>query len=147
MRGLDIMKRVLVIDGQGGKIGRGIIERLCGHDGIELTAVGTNSMATANMMKGMNGINAATGENSIVVASARADIIAGPIGIIIANAMLGEITERAACAVSSSQAVRVLIPMNRTKCDNIIAGVPDLSMTELLDSAAGAIIRLVNDHA
>jgi hypothetical protein len=63
-----------------------------------------------------------------------------------ANAMLGEITERAACAVSSSSAVRVLIPMNRTKCDNIIAGVPELTIGELLDSAAKEILNLLLNH-
>ncbi len=137
------MKKVLVIDGQGGGIGRGMIDRLIGKEGVELTVVGTNSIATANMIKGYGSIAAATGENSIVVASQRADVIVGPIGIIIANAMLGEITERAACAVSSSSAVRVLIPMNRTKCDNIIAGVPELTIGELLDSAAAEILNLL----
>ncbi len=134
------MKKVLVIDGQGGKIGRGLVSQLLkSPDLVEVTAVGTNSMATANMMKG-GASRAATGENAIVVMSSRADIITGPIGIIIADALLGEITPRAACAVSSSSAVRVLIPMN--KCENIIVGVQDMSLSAMIDAAVEKILLL-----
>ena len=143
------MKKLLIIDGQGGRIGKSLIEQLAerfSEEQLEITAVGTNAVATANMMKaGGSRVRGATGENSIVVASRKADIIAGPLGIIIADAMLGEITERAACAVSSSGAVRVLIPMNRTQCDNIVAGVPDLPLTALIAAAVSEIARVMGE--
>ena len=91
----------------------------------EITVVGTNAMAAANMMKGAPGVRGATGENAVAVCARRADIIAGPIGIVLADAMLGEITPAMACALSSADAVRVLIPMNRTQCENIIVGVKE----------------------
>lgn len=141
------MKRLLVIDGQGGRIGRSLIEQLAARfseEELEITAVGTNASATAGMMKaGGSRIRGATGENAVVVCSRRADIIAGPLGIVMADALLGEITERAACAVSSASAVRVLIPMNRTQCDNIIAGVPDVPLGTLIGAAAEEIGKLV----
>ena len=120
------MKKVLIVDGQGGKIGRGLVTQLVKYpELLEVTAVGTNSMATANMIKG---------------GASRADIIAGPLGIIIADALLGEITPAAACAVSSSQAVRVLIPMN--KCENIVVGVQDMPLSAMIDAAVEEILRL-----
>ncbi len=134
------MKKVLVVDGQGGKIGRGLVAQLVKYpDLLEVTAVGTNSLATSNMIKG-GAARAATGENSIVVMSARADIIAGPLGIIIADALLGEITPAAACAVSSSAAVRVLIPVN--KCENIVVGVQDMPLSAMIDAAVAEILRI-----
>ncbi len=141
-------KNVLVADGQGGRIGRALIERLAAQldpddPAFVLTAVGSNAMATANMLKGAPGIRGATGENAFVVLSRRADVIAGPLGIIIADAMLGEITPVMAQAVSSSDAVRVLVPMNRTACENYVAGVRDESLSALLDEAADAVLRFV----
>ena len=141
------MKNVLIVDGQGGRIGRALAERLAArldpdNPAFTLTAVGSNAMATANMLKGAAGMKGATGENAVRVCARRADIIAGPIGIIIADAMLGEITPAMATALSSADAVRVLIPMNRTQCDNYVAGVGDKSLTALLDEAADTVVRL-----
>ena len=141
------MKNVLIVDGQGGRIGRALAERLAARLDLDnpaftLTAVGSNAMATANMLKGASGMKGATGENAVQVCARRADIIAGPIGIIIADAMLGEITPAMATALSSADAVRVLIPMNRTQCDNYVAGVGDKSLTALLDEAADTVVRL-----
>lgn len=139
------MKKILIVDGQGGKIGRGLVAQLVKYpDLLEVTAVGTNSMATANMIKG-GATRAATGENSIVVMAARADIIAGPLGIIIADALLGEITPKAACAISSSNAVRVLIPMN--KCENIVVGVQELPLSAMIDAAVAEIVRLAKEES
>lgn len=144
------MKKLLVIDGQGGRIGRTVIEKL-GERGIkaEIIAVGTNSAASANMLSAAKSKNlpvkAATGENPIVVLSKKADIICGPIGIIIADSMLGEITPAAACAVSSANAVRVLIPMNMTGCDNIVAGVGKIPLSEIIDSAVDELVRLTGE--
>lgn len=135
------MKHILIIDGQGGKIGRALIEKLLEASGdFEITAVGTNSIATSNMLKG-GAVRAATGENSIIVASKKADVIAGPIGIIMADAMLGEITEKAAAAVATANAKRVLIPMNRTPCDTTIVGIKDSPVTVLINQAVEEILK------
>ena len=94
------MKKLLIIDGQGGRIGRALLEQMMPYsDRIDLYAVGTNAVASANMLKAGN-VKAAAGENSVLVLSRKADIIAGPIGIIIADAMLGEITPAMAMAVA-----------------------------------------------
>ena len=94
-----------------------------------LMAVGTNSAATVAMAKA-GAHQAATGENPLIVACRKADIIIGPIGIVIADSLFGEITPAMAVAVAQADAVRILMPVNR--CDNIVAGVPDLSLTALI---------------
>ena len=146
------MKNVLIVDGQGGRIGRAIAERLAElldpeRPAFTLTAAGSNAMATANMLKGAAGMKGATGENAVIVCARRADVIVGPIGIIIADAMLGEITPAMATALSSADAVRVLIPMNRTQCENYVVGVRDNSLTALLDEAAETVVRLTEGGA
>lgn len=123
--------RILVIDGQGGRIGQRLCAELSALEGVTVTAVGTNSAATQAMLK--SGVFDATGENAIAVNSSRADIIVGPVGIIAANSMLGEITPRAAEAVASSDAIRILIPSG--KCDTRIAGCRDVSTGVLIESA------------
>ena len=135
------MTRVLIIDGQGGRIGRQLAELLMPYDGekIELTVVGTNAAATANMMKS-GVVRAATGENPILVNARRADVIAGPVGIVIADSLLGEITPAAALAVGQSHAVKVLLPVNR--CDNMVVGIRDVPLSALISEAAEEILRL-----
>lgn len=136
------MKKVLIIDGQGGRIGKMLADRLIENENIELTVVGTNSIATSAMMK--SGVSrAATGENPVVVLSRDADVIAGPVGIVLADSMLGEITEKMACAVASSGAERVLIPI--AKCKTTVAGVKSLSLTELIDDAAAKISQIADN--
>ena len=121
---------VLVIDGQGGQLGGQIIKLLQGSfNDLEIIAVGTNATATATMLKA-GAKQAATGENSVIVACRKADIIIGPVGIVIADAMLGEVTPQMAVAVGQADAVRILLPVN--KCDNIIAGLSELSVTDVL---------------
>ena len=130
---------VLVIDGQGGRIGRAIVEQLrtAGFAGTVI-AIGTNTTATAAMMKA--GADAgATGENPVVVNAAKADVITGPIGILAANSLLGEITPKMALAVSGSSAKKVLIPMNR--CHIFVAGTPELPFSETIALAVQAILR------
>ena len=139
------MKKVLIIDGQGGRIGRQLAELLMPYDGdkIELTVVGTNAAATANMLK--SGVTrAATGENPILVNARRADVIAGPVGIVIADSLLGEITPAAALAVGQSDAAKVLLPVNR--CDNIVVGVRDVPLSALINEAAEEIINIINNE-
>ena len=132
---------ILIIDGQGGNLGRQLTRRL--REALpqaDITAVGTNSTATENMLKG-GADRAATGENAVAVNARRAKIIAGPLGIVIADALLGEVTPAMARAVGSSDAVRVLIPMNR--CDTLVAGVAEKPMGELMDDAVGKIVALL----
>ncbi len=132
--------RVLVIDGQGGGIGRQIVSAVkAAFPQHELIAVGTNSAATAAMLKA-GADSAATGENSVVVCARSADVIIGPIAIVIADALLGEITPTMATAVSQSAARRILIPVNH--CDNIIVGVSELGMGKLVQDVIAEIGRL-----
>lgn len=124
---------LLIIDGQGGQLGSQIIKAILNiYSDITITAVGTNSTATASMLKA-GAKNCATGENPVIVASRKADVIIGPIGIVIADALMGEVTPKMAVAVSQSNATRILIPIN--KCENLIAGVPNLSTTALIEDA------------
>ena len=132
--------RVLVIDGQGGGLGRQLTAALAaGCPDIELTAVGTNSIAASAMLKA-GAHRAATGENAVVVNCRRADIIVGPIGIAIADALMGEISPAMANAVASSRAYRVLIPMNL--CSTYVAGVSGKS-SAILDDAMAHIRSLL----
>ena len=126
---------ILVIDGQGGRLGRKLVEsiREACPDAV-ITAVGTNSMATQNMMNSNCADRLATGENAVLVACRSADIIVGPLGIATADAMLGEISPAMANAVASSPAQRVLIPLNL--CDTYVAGVVKGSAAILEDALA-----------
>lgn len=132
---------ILVIDGQGGQLGGQIIKSLKSNFAeTDITAVGTNATATATMLKaGAN--HAATGENPVVVACRKADIIVGPIGIVIADAMFGEITPQMAVAVGQANATRILLPMN--KCDNLVAGITDVTMTTVIEDAIGKVKELL----
>lgn len=128
---------VLVIDAQGGGIGKQVVGALRKRfPSLHLTAVGTNSLATSAMLRA-GADEAATGENAVVVCARRAELIIGPIGIVIADALLGEITAKMAAAVGQSPARRILIPINH--CDNFVVGVTDLSMASLID----AVVREV----
>ena len=132
---------MLIIDGQGGNLGRQLTRRLKeALPRADITAVGTNSTATENMLKG-GADRAATGENAVVVNARRAKVIAGPLGIVIADALLGEVTPAMATAVGQSDAVRVLVPMNR--CETLVAGVEEKPMGELIEDAVGRIVALL----
>ena len=132
--------KVLVIDGQGGGLGRQLVSALAAAcPEAELTAVGTNSLA-ANAMLKAGASRAATGENAVVVNCRRADIIVGPIGIVIADALLGEITPAMAAAVCQSGARRVLVPINH--CENYVVGVPDQPVSQLVAAAAQQVKEL-----
>ena len=133
--------KLVVIDGQSGRMGSLLIERIrAAALPCEITATGTNAIATANMLKA--GADAgATGENPVLVACRTADIIAGPIGILSADSMLGEITPAMALAVGQSAARKVLLPVNQ--CNNLVAGVPELSLTRLMDEAVALLRTLL----
>lgn len=136
--------KILIIDAQGGGIGKQIVAAIK-HSlpQIEITAVGTNSIATAAMLKA-GADHAATGENAVVVGCRRADVIIGPIGIVIADAMLGEVTAKMALAVGQSDAKRVLLPVSH--CDNIVAGISDLSIRHLIDSVTKELEAIYKDR-
>ena len=132
------MKKIIVIDGQGGNIGKQLVKRIREElPDAYIRAVGTNSIATGNMIKA-GADEAATGENAVIVAAIDADIITGPVGIIVADALLGEVSSAMAKAVSDSKAIKVLIPVN--KCDILIAGVKDKSISELIEAAIRQIV-------
>lgn len=128
---------ILVIDAQGGGIGRAVVSELKkSFPEAEVIAVGTNSAATAAMLKA-GADHAATGENSVIVCSKNADFIVGPMGIVIADAMYGEITPKMAVAVGQSKAERILIPINH--CKNAIVGVQSFQIDSLIQSAVEEI--------
>ncbi len=128
---------ITIIDGQGGHLGAQLVKEITTlFPEHNLTVVGTNAIATAAMLKA-GAKNGATGENPVLVACRKADVIIGPVGIVIADSLLGEITEKMALAVGKADAVRILIPMN--KCDNLVAGVPNLNTSALI---ADAIAKL-----
>ncbi|MBQ1314619.1 MAG: DUF3842 family protein [Erysipelotrichaceae bacterium] len=134
--------KILVIDAQGGGIGKQLITAIKkkNYQNVTITAIGTNSVATGNMLKAGADI-AVTGENPVIVNSRNADVIIGPIGIVIADALYGEITPIMAQSVAQSPAVRLLLPVN--KCDNIIIGVDDLSMSHLIEMTLDELDRLL----
>ncbi len=125
--------QILIIDGHGGQLGAQLVKTVSAQfPKAGLTAVGTNAVATAAMLKA-GAETAATGENPVLVACRRADVILGPIGVVIADALQGEVTPRMAAAVGQADAVRILLPMNR--CGNLVAGVQDVSTKALIEDA------------
>ena len=137
-------KVVMVVDAQGGGLGRqliGSIKKECPD--VHIIAVGTNSTATGNMLKA-GADEAATGENSMRVAGRKADIIVGPIGMVIADAMMGEITPATAVAIAQADAKRVMIPFS--SCDNYIAGVSDASMGRLITDAVRQLKKYLTEE-
>lgn len=122
--------KIVVIDGQGGSIGRAIVEKLVAKGFQDsLICIGTNANATANMLKG-GARQGATGENPVVVACRDASYIIGPIGIVMADSMLGEITPEMARAIGASNAHKILIPVN--KCVTV-SGIKQMSLNEYID--------------
>ena len=124
-------KTVVVIDGQGGGLGKAVIEKLKKADlDIYILGIGTNTVATTVMLKA-GADDAVTGENAILHNVQYADYIVGGIGVIAANAMLGEISPAMANAVSSSRALKLLIPVN--KCNFYVAGIQDNGLSEKIE--------------
>lgn len=133
------MLQVLVIDGQGGGIGRQLVEALKREGERDITCVGTNAIATSAMLRA-GATRAATGENAAIFACREAEVIVGPIGIVVADALLGEVTPRMAAAVGQSLARKVLIPVNQ--CGNFVVGVPSGATTaQLVAQAVEAILH------
>ncbi|MBE5791338.1 MAG: DUF3842 family protein [Clostridia bacterium] len=132
--------KIVVIDGQGGGIGKALVAGIKAEEkNAEIVAVGTNSVATLAMQKA-GADKAATGENAVVVACRNADIIAGPVGIVVADALIGEVTAKMAAAVGSSSAKKILIPVNM--CDTFVVGVNDTAVSSLVSIA---VLRIMNE--
>ena len=129
--------KLVVIDGQSGRMGQLFIERAkAANLTCTFTAIGTNAIATAAMRKA-GAEAAATGENPVLVACRTADIIAGPIGILSADSLLGEITPAMATAIGQSSARKVLLPVNQ--CSNLVVGTQNLSLSRLMDEAVALL--------
>lgn len=124
--------RVAVVDGQGGGIGKSLVEKLRLQYGnrLSILALGTNALATSAMLRA-GADEGATGENAIVRNAERVSLIVGPIGIVVANAMLGELTPAMACAIGQSDAMKYLIPVSR--CSVQVAGVENKALPQHLD--------------
>lgn len=133
--------KIVVIDGQGGRLGRQLIEELkdaaASH---QLIAIGTNALATSSMLKA-GAPQAATGENAVCINVQDADLVLGPIGIIAADSLLGEVTPRMALAVGRSRAHKLLIPVNR--CNHEIIGIGNYGISELVQLAAQSARRFI----
>ena len=128
---------IMVVDAQGGGLGKQLVSAIKKNiEDAKIIAVGTNSAATTAMLKAGADVGA-TGENPVIVCSKEADFIVGPIGIVIADAMYGEITPKMATAISQSRAKRILLPMNH--CDNVIAGVENINVATAIESVVNHI--------
>ena len=137
------MKSIVIIDAQGGGLGKTLVEKLLQENvNAQIIAVGTNVIATT-VMKKAGAKSSATGENAIMFNAKKADIIIGGIGIISANGMLGEITPKMAEAISSSEAIKVLIPFG--KCNIKVPGIEKYSLSQMIDMAIVQVKALVND--
>jgi hypothetical protein len=125
---------VVVIDGQGGGVGKALVTAIkTSCPSQNLLAVGTNSIATSTMLKA-GADEAATGENAILTASRKADVIIGPIGIVIADSLCGEISPAMATAIGQSDATRILLPVGG-HCDNIVVGAQALNLKTIVHQA------------
>ena len=135
------MKKVVIIDGQGGRLGSLVTEAIIRENiECELVVVGTNSIATSAMLKA-GARNGATGENPVVVNSRDADVIIGPIGILAADSLYGEITEKMAVAVGKSGAMKLLLPVSH--CNNQVIGVKSLTMNDMVKAAVERLKELI----
>lgn len=139
--------KVLIVDGQGGGIGKSLVSKLkplAYEYNFEIIAVGTNSVATLAMKKA-GATESATGENAVIVNSSSVDIIAGSIGIISANSMVGELSPKMAEAISKSPALKILIPFN--KCNLKIVGISTDSLPNIIDKTVDEIILAIKEKS
>jgi len=133
--------KILVVDGQGGGIGRQLVAQIKQvFPDVRLIAVGTNTIATAAMLKS-GADNAATGENAVLVAARKADVIVGPLGIVVADSLGGEITPAMANAVAQADAKRILLPFKN--CDNVIVGVNDFTLGNLIQQTVEELRKIL----
>jgi hypothetical protein len=133
--------KIVVIDGQGGKMGQLLVQQLKQELlNCQLIAIGTNSIATSAMLRAGADFGA-TGENPVLVSCTDADIIIGPLGIVVANSFFGEITPPMAVAIGKSKAQKILIPTN--KCNNTIVGTQELPFNEYVRLAVEQVKKFI----
>ena len=133
--------KILVVDGQGGGVGRQLAAQIKEtFPDVQLMAIGTNTIATSAMLKG-GADTAATGENAVLVAARKADVIVGPLGIVVADSLGGEISPAMANAVAQSNAKRILIPFKH--CENVIVGVSDYTLGHLIQQAIDELRKII----
>lgn len=135
--------KVVIIDGQGGSLGKALTEKIKNRVNCQIYAIGTNSIATAAMLRA-GAHYGATGENPVSVACRDADVIMGPAGIIAADSLLGEITPRMAASVAVSKAYKILIPVS--KCRICMAGAAEMSFGQAIDCAAAELERYAEEN-
>ena len=134
---------VVIVDGQGGRMGCQVIEGIrAGKLDVHITAIGTNALATAAMLKAGADCGA-TGENPVVVACRKADVIIGPIGILAADSMLGEVTEKMVLAIGRSEAMKLLLPVNQ--CRNLVVGTQQMTFSQVADGAVKALEEIIKN--
>ena len=139
---VNSVMNILVIDAHGGGLGKQIVTALRkSFPDIDITAVGTNSTASSVMLKA-GASHAATGENAVIVNCRKADIIIGPLAIVIADSLFGEITPDMALAVAQSNAKRILIPFNQ--CDNIVVGISNYNPSFLIQNAIDEVAKTLS---
>jgi Ni,Fe-hydrogenase maturation factor len=136
--------KIAVIDGMGGGIGSQVVERLKSlkNNDIEIVALGTNSQATSNMIKS-GADDGATGENAVVWMSSKVDIIIGPLAIISANSMMGEISPKMAEAIAISDARKLLLPLS--KCNMDIIGLKDLQFKTMFSELLETVKKILDE--
>jgi len=137
-------KTICVIDGQGGGIGSAIIKRIkeVWGESVEIIALGTNAIATSQMLKAKAN-RGASGENAIVHTTPKADIIAGPLGILLAHAMMGEVTPKMAAAIAACSAPKLILPLSQ---ENVaIVGASEIPLPHLVDELVEQHLRAYID--
>lgn len=134
------MIKIAIIDGKGGGIGSAIAKNISSMKDVKIIALGTNSHATSNMLKS-GAHDGATGENAICHMAELADIIIGPMAIVVANSMMGEITPKISLAIAGSKAEKILLPTQ--KCGVSVVGVVDMTMAQIIDLVPGKIAEIL----
>lgn len=131
--------KIIIIDGQGGRLGKLLVEEVRARiPRSQIYAIGTNSIATATMLKAGADFGA-TGENPVVRAVMDADAVLGPVGIVVAHAILGEVTPTMAEAVGGCRARKFLVPMN--SCGVMVAGVKEQSLSSYVTQAVDELLK------
>lgn len=141
LKGSDYYMKIVIIDGQGGKMGSAVVSQLkISCPGLALTAIGTNSIATSAMLRA-GADSGATGENPVVVACRDADLIIGPLGIVIADSLMGEITPAISAAIGSSTAHKILIPVHH-HCRHTLVGCADMPLSGYIKLVCEQVQRM-----
>ena len=134
------MVTIAIVDGKGGGLGSAIAKKIASMKDVRIIALGTNSHATYNMIKA-GAHDGATGENAICHMAESIDIIIGPMAIVVANAIMGEITPKMAQAIAGSKAEKLLLPTQ--KCSLSVVGVGEMTMAQLIDMVPDKISELI----